>query len=442
MKKSFFTDKVTVSGPLQRGISGAVLRFIKILAFAVERFASDRGYLRASALTFYSALSIVPVAAMLFGIASGFGLDALLRKKFQESFHEHQEVVGWVIRFSESLLQNTRGEMIAGAGVIILFWTLIRVTGNIEESFNNIWRVKRARSFFRKLTDYLSMLLICPAVIILSSSINVYISAHVTVLANNIPIIGDIDFIIFHGLKIVPFLMASALFTFTYMFVPNTRVQWKAGLVGGLVCGALFQLLQSCYIFIQVALSKYNAIYGSFSALPLFLIWLQLSWIIVLFGAEISYVVQNFESCVFERDNEMPSGRLGRLLALRVMLAIVRAFRRGTGPLGSAEAAAACQIPPFAAAVILRNLTTAGLLCESTVRSESGRERAVWQLVSPPETVTASAFLARLDDPRGESAAYCESAGAEAQRLCAVLDAFDSENGKSKANLTLDRLAD
>ena len=420
---------------------GWLFRVIRVWVFTIDRFSADRCYLRASALTFYCALSIVPIGAMLFGIAKGFGLDNLLRKKLEENFSGHQEVLNWIIKFSESLLQNTRGEMIAGAGLLILFWTLIRVAGNIEESFNNVWRVKRARSIVRKLTDYLSMTLFCPAVILAAGSINVFLTAHIAVLAEDILPFSGVNIVLYHSLKLLPFVMACALFTFVYMFVPNIKVPLKAGICGGIVCGILFQALQSGYIFVQVALSKYNAVYGSFSALPLFLIWLQLSWLIVLFGAEMSYVANNLEACAFERENTITGDYIRKIFSARALQIIAKAFDAGAPPLDAREIAAGCKIPVPLASDILKKLAGAAVLRESCVRQAGpySDERVVYQLALPPDKISLSELWTRMED-FGRDTIELEN-DAELWKIQNILGAFRSENEKSKANVTLAALS-
>ena len=181
-----------------------LLRQLRIVALAFRGFGEDKCQLRASALTFYSLLSIVPMAAMAFGIAKGFGFENKLETILLEKFPGQEEVIGRVIEFAQSFLQNTQGGVIAGIGVAVLFWTVIKVLGNIENSFNDIWGVKRARPMGRKLSDYLSIMLICPILLIMSSSMTVLITSQVTLIVEKLTILGPLGSVMLLSLKFLP----------------------------------------------------------------------------------------------------------------------------------------------------------------------------------------------------------------------------------------------
>ncbi len=165
------------------------LKQLRIVILAVRGFDEDRCHL-ACALTFYSLLSIVPVIAILFGIAKGFGFQEMLEKELLEKFSAHQAVLVQVMDFAKSLLETTRGGLIAGIGLAVLFWTVIKVLGSIERSFNNVWGVKTPRPWSRKFTDYISVLLIAPILFLLSSSIMVFITSQVTFITEKFALLG------------------------------------------------------------------------------------------------------------------------------------------------------------------------------------------------------------------------------------------------------------
>jgi len=305
-----------------------LLEPLYILIAAARSFQKDKCPLWASALTFYSVMSIVPVAAMAFGIAKGFGLENMLKTQLVEKFPEQQQVMKFIIDFADTLLHNTSGEMVAGIGVIVLFWSVVRVLENIEMSFNYIWGVSVNRNFIRKMSDYLSMMLICPILVIVSGSITVFVSAQLADIPNKLSLLQAFGPLIYVVIKSLPFVMAWIMFSFIYIIIPNTRVNYKSGIMAGIIAGTMYQLFQMGYIFIQMALSKSNAIYGSFSALPLFLVWMQLNWMLVLFGAEISSVAQNFSIFRIRSEEDRPlSGRSVKILALRIINFIVKNFK-------------------------------------------------------------------------------------------------------------------
>lgn len=150
------------------------------LLIAVREFRSNRCPLRASALTFYSLLAVVPVVAMLFGIAKGFGFQQRLERQLMASFSQHETVVKQIVDFSTNLLANTRGGLVAGIGVVLLFWAVIKILGHVELALNDIWQVDRPRTFVRKISDYLSIMLIWPVNFVLSASATAFVAARLS----------------------------------------------------------------------------------------------------------------------------------------------------------------------------------------------------------------------------------------------------------------------
>jgi membrane protein len=294
------------------------LKQLRILLLTLRRFNLDKCELRASALTFYSLLSIVPVVAMAFAVAKGFGIEKMLGDQLMAKLEGQQEVAERIIGFAQSLLENTKGGAIAGVGIVVLFWTIIKVLGNIESSFNDIWGVKTPRAFGRKLADYLSVMLICPVLIILAGSITVLLTTRLASMLEQLSFLGYLANVLIALLKLLPYGVIWLVFTFIYVFMPNTKVELKSALWGGILAGTVYQLVQLAYIKFQIGVSNYGAIYGSFAALPLFLAWLQLSWLIVLLGAEASFAHQNVATYEFEQDCLTVNPRFKRMTALAV----------------------------------------------------------------------------------------------------------------------------
>ncbi len=278
--------------PISKKILITILK-IGILSF--KGFQKDMCAIRASALTFYSILSIVPVFAMGFGIAKGFGLDKILKKTIKESLAGHKEVAEYILSFSTSMLESAKGGLIAGISLMFLFWTVMKLLNHVEISFNAIWEAKKSRGFSKKFTDYFSIILIAPILVILSSSVTLYISSQLTQIAEESETIHYISPFIFALVKFIPYISIWALLALLYIVMPNVKVDIKSALIAGLFAGLSYQLLQWGYINFQVGVSRYSAIYGSFAALPLFLIWMQLSWNIILLGGEIAYSISNYE---------------------------------------------------------------------------------------------------------------------------------------------------
>lgn len=348
------------------------IKQLRIILLAIRGFDEDKCQLRASALTFYSLLSIVPMLAMAFGIAKGFGLEQALQKQLVGKLPGQEEIISRIIEFAHSLLENTKGGWVAGVGVFILFWTVIKVLGNIEKSFNDIWGIKKARSFGRKFSDYLSIMVICPILFIMSSSLTVVIISQIRLVIQKIALLGAFSPFILTALKVLPFAVFWILFPFVYIFMPNTKVKFTSGLLAGVIAGTVYQVVQWVYINFQVGVAKFNAIYGSFAALPLFLVWLQLSWIIVLFGAEISFAHQNVDTYEFEPDCLRVSPSFKRLLTLRIAHLTVKAFSQGERPPTASDISHTLEMPIRLVRQILFELVGAGILSEATDSEEKG----------------------------------------------------------------------
>jgi len=347
-----------------KGSRWFLIRNLRVLLLAFRGFDEDKCQLRASALTYYSLLSIVPVIAMAFGIAKGFGFEQRFEQMLMKNMQGQEQVVMRILEFSRNMLENTRGGIIAGIGVALLFWAVIKVLGQIETSFNDIWGIKKARSLPRKFADYLSIMLICPVLLIASSSVTVLIASQITMLVNKLSFLGPIASVILLSLKILPYAVLWVVFTFLYIFMPNTKVNFKSGLIAGILAGTLYQLVQWAYITFQVGASKFGAIYGSFAALPLFLVWLQLSWLVVLFGAEVAFAEQNVDTYEFEPDCLKVSQSFKQLVALVIMHSCVQRFHRAQPPQTSNEIAHAFEIPIRLTRQVIYDLTEAGLLIE------------------------------------------------------------------------------
>ena len=398
---------------LPDGGQSFLVRLLRIVVLAVRGFAADSLQLRASALTYYSLLSVVPAVALAFGIAKGFGLEATLETALRERLVGQEEILDRVITFSHTLLANTRGGVVAGVGVGLLIWSVIRLLGNIEKSFNVIWGVAHPRSAVRKLTDYLAIVVVAPLLLLASSSAAVFISGRVTSALETLGVLAPVSGVVHGGLQLLPFVFIWLLLTLLYLAMPNTRVSWRAGLAAGVVAGTLYQFLQFGYIHFQVGVSRYNAIYGSFAALPLFLIWVHMSWLIVLVGAEVSFAVDNAGDYARERSAGTVSHDRRRLLAVRLAVECAGRFLRGEPPATAAELADRLGVPSRLVQAALNLLVCAGVLVE--VRGPR-RQVAAFQPAQEPASTTIVATARAYDravrevaEERGEPRVHTEA---------------------------------
>jgi len=405
---------------------------LRIIILSVQRFDKHDCLFRASALTFYSLLSIVPVLAMAFGLAKGFGFEKALERELFKTFQGQEDVVLRVMDFARSLLESAKGGVIAGVGLVLLFWTIIRVLGNIENAFNHIWGIKKARSFSRKISDYLSAMLVCPVLWIVSSTVTVVIGSEVQLVVQKIALLGAISPAIFFALRLLPYCVIWILFTFVYMFMPNTKIKFGAGIFAGIVAGTLYQIFQLVYISFQIGVAKYSAIYGSFAALPLFLLWLQLSWMIVLFGAELSFAHQHVETYEFEPDCSNLSYGFKKLLTLRVAHVLVKDFSQGNKPLSAVQIANILEVPIRLVREILYELVRSGIVSETCDNEDT---EPSYQPARNIDSLTIKYVIDRLEQQGSDNIPVIKSK--ELERLSGCLQAFDAVVEKSPANMRL-----
>jgi membrane protein len=341
-----------------------IIKSLKIIILSVQGFSRDLCPLRASALTLYSILSIVPVIAMLFGIAKGFGFEKMLEQQLLEHAPDQDTMVLELISFAQNLLESTKGEVVAGIGIVVLFWTIINMIGNIEESFNFIWKIGKGRSISRKFSDYLSLMLLAPVLLIASSSITVFLKTKITWLITVIELPEFGTWLVLRALGLSPLVLMIGLFTFMFIFMPNHKIHYRAGIIAGIVTGILYHLSQWAYLSLQIGVSSYNAIYGSFAALPLFVVWLQTGWMIVLFGCEVAFFLQNYE--IYRNNNRFSdlSFSLKKVIALQITHLIIKNFMQLNKPFTATEIATRLVIPIAIIQPVLLNLLASHIIVE------------------------------------------------------------------------------
>ena len=352
------------------------IQALRVIVLTIRDFYQDKCAYRASALTFFTLLTIVPVLAMAFGIAQGFGLEKILEEQIRVNFKGQEEVMNNILTMVSNLLSNTKEELIAGIGVVVLLWSVLRILSNIENTMNVIWQVKKARTIIRRIVDYSAFMVIAPILVIISSGLTVYISSVVRQYTQESDIVGSFSPIINLPLKILPYMIIWILFTFLYMVMPNKRVSLKGALIGGIIAGTAYQLTQWGYIKFQVGASNYNAIYGSFAALPLFLVWLQLSWIIVLFGAELHYAVQNVHKYEQQKDVSNISHSYRRVLMLTVLHIIIKRFDEEQPPILRQEINDKIGIPVKLLQSILVDLVESKIITKTLIDKKTAFQPA------------------------------------------------------------------
>jgi len=345
-------------------LNSMAIKTLKIALLSVQSFYRDLCPLRASALTLYSLLSIVPIIALLFGIAKGFGFEKILEQRLMEQVPNQETTVLQLISFAQNMLDSTKGGVVAGIGTVVLFWTVINVISNIEESFNHIWKITQSRSLSRKFSDYLSLMLLAPIVLVLSGSISLFLKTKITWLMTVIQLSDASSWLVVKGLSLLPLVLMIGLFGFIFIFMPNHKVNIKAGMIAGVVTGVLSYLLQWGYLSLQLGASSYNAIYGSFAALPLLVIWLQAGWMVVLLGCEVAFFLQNYEIYKNKHRYADLSFSLQKVIALQITHLIINNFVLMNKPLSATDIAANLLIPIAIVQALLAKLIASHIVVE------------------------------------------------------------------------------
>jgi membrane protein len=270
--------------------SGSIVKqVVRKIILTIRFFTEKRVMSEAAALTYSSLLAIVPVLAVVFAIARGFGYNKYIEMWFLNSLSSQPEAASVIVGFVNSYLVHIQGGVFLGIGLIFMLYTVLMLVNNIEETFNQIWRVSNTRPIMRSLVNYLAMFLLFPIIIIISTGLSIFMATIADKMEDFVllgPAVSKL-------LDLSPFILLSVLFIVLYIYMPNTKVKFSCAIVPGILAGIAMQILQLVYIHAQIWVTGYNAIYGSFAALPLFMLWVQFSWTICLFGAQLTYTNQN-----------------------------------------------------------------------------------------------------------------------------------------------------
>lgn len=364
---------------------------IKRLLLSIELFTEKRLVASASALTYSTLLAIVPVFAVVFAIARGFGYSKYIEVWFRDVLSSQPQVAETIIGFVNSYLVHTKSGIFLGIGLLLMLWTVIMLLSNAEQAFNNIWQVKKQRSLYRTITDYMAMFLLTPFIIVLSSGISIFMTTFIEHIDEYIVLKPMLKFLI----AAMPYLLMSLVFILLYVFMPNTKVKLSYAIVPGVLAGVAMQGLQFLYIDSQIWVSSYNAIYGSFAALPLFMLWLQISWTICLFGAELCYASQNLEDFAFRASTENLSHRYRLMLCMLLMSHICKRFDKGERAYTALELKFVTNIPIRIIHDLLYELTKVRLIVEVT--SDEKGEDSVFMPAESISHLSVGTLIDRLE---------------------------------------------
>ena len=345
---------------------GMFYNALKIVTLSIKEFVERRIVNKASALTYSTLLAIIPILAILFAIARGFGFANLLEDQFRVSLQGQAFTAETILSFIDSYLSHAQSGIFIGVGLIMLFYTVLLLTYNMERTFNSIWQVKKQRTLYRKITDYFSMLFLLPLVILLSSGISIFISTFM----KNIEEFALLAPVVKFFVRLTPFVLTWGMFTALYIFMPNTKVKLKYAILPGILAGSGFQFFEYLYIGSQIWVSRYNAIYGSFAAIPMFLLWAQISWSICLYGAQLCYVAQNLRNFSFSKETENISRRYHDFLCILIMSLICKRFQTDLPPYTAESLSDEHKIPIRLTRIILYELQDINMIFETPVNDD------------------------------------------------------------------------
>lgn len=361
---------------------------LQVLVVAAQGIERDQILLRATALTYFAMLSLVPILALAIGMVGAFGVSEDLARVVVERVAAGSPQAGQYIL---DLVNNVNFRSFGAVGGVSLFVTTVLAIGNVETAFNKIWGIERQRSLMRRFADYLAVLVVAPLLFTAAVSLATSLRSE-TILAQVLshPFLAQAYEL---GLRQTPTVLLLLGFAFLYWFLPNTSVRPLPALLGGLVAALLFTLAQALYIGLNVGVARTNAIFGSFAALPLLLVWLYVSWIVVLLGCEVAFAVQNLHSFRLARVGEEPRPAAREAIGIAVAAHVARAFRDGGGITDEALAGQ-LDVPVRTVRAILLDLEGGGIV------SLRGAEGCDYQLGRAADSIAIAQVLEAL---RGRS---------------------------------------
>ena len=430
---TFFTDTVfrKGAGEYRNPVARWAVRQYKLLFYTVQGLSSHGTMVRSAALTFYTLMSLVPVVALVFAVVKGFGLAEGLEQNLYEVLPQSPEVIDYVVGFAQKALARTQGGWVALVGVLTLFWAVIKVFGSIEDAFNNIWEVRSTRSAARKYGDYIAVVVVAPILWVISSSMGNY-AAEILGVAGS-PALEVLS-------RAGSLVVAWVMFTFIYVVLPSTKVRFTAALTAGVVAGTAFVLFQWGYVYLQRWMTSYNAIYGSFAALPLFLLWMQISWEILLLGGELSFAYQNVARFDEERESLLVSYDCRRKLMVGVMVLVSRAFRDGRGAVSFSEIRDRLDVPTRIMNNILYTLVQARMLNE--IRTEGTDYDLEYALARDISTLRVYDILSAVDSHGFGRDTIDMRSNRELRRCAEVVERLKDVTRASAENVLLTELMD
>ena len=333
-------------------------RFLQTIILVARGFKDQVLVVRANSLSFALLFAFIPMMALIFAIARGFGFEEILKDKISAGFLAEANIAPMLLEWVERYLETAREGLFLGIGLIVLIWAVHAFFNMLEKSFNSIWNVKKTRSFGRRMTNYVMTLLLVPVLVVVTSGISIFLNS-TGMLA---PVLQAIEPIRKFMLRFIPFVVTSAVFTWIFIAIPNTKVKISSAIIPGIIMGLLYQVVQSFSMFLVVLFTRMSIVYGAFSAIPLVLIWLNITCWLLLIGAELAFAIQNNEHFAYERDIETMSRRYKDYVMLYLLSVIIKRFEQGETPETIQQMAKKHYLPSRLVAQLLSRLEDTNII--------------------------------------------------------------------------------
>lgn len=374
----------------RKGILGRSINWLRKLWLAIVFFIRRGHSDYATALSFSTLLAIVPVFAVVFAIARGFDLSIYIEDWFRNLMSSQPQVAESVIELANSYLVHAKSGVIIGIGLIFMFYSVMSLIYNVEHAFDQIWQVKDSRSPTRIIIDYMALLFLVPIIIIIISGLNIFFYTIAGSL-ESFAVLGTMSKFL---IKLIPYVLMPCFFIAFYVIMPNTKVHVSKAIVPGIIAGVAMIILQYFYIHGQILLTSYNAIYGSFAALPLFMLWVLISWYICLFCAELCYMNQNMDYYAFLIETKDVSYGNQMLMSATLLGIICRRFAEGKAPMTALQLKEETKIPIRVTTDLLFRMRDVNLLTEIT---GNGDQEPAFQPAQDIANITVGRMKELLD---------------------------------------------
>ena len=269
------------------------IKYMKILLITIRTFSAEKIGFQAVALSFFSTMSVVPFIAIVFAVTGGLGLADLLEEFLYGYFENSQQVIDFIIGSARNIIDSSQGGGMGAVSALLFAWIVIWMMLSVERVFNNVWKVTTNRNIFKRLSYIIAMLLIAPLVVMVFFSGTIFYSHALDLLGIDSDQLSTFK-------SVLAWLIFGVVATFTfsamYKFIPNAKVDYTNAIRAALPAAVAFTIMNYIYLETQVMVTRLNAVYGVFAAVPLFMIWMNVGWYIILIGSELSYAFQHVEN--------------------------------------------------------------------------------------------------------------------------------------------------